>query len=254
MSDESAAAQKGLAERILSLQEELASCQSDLEGFAHVVAHDLRAPLSLMLGFASLIKERGVVPEGDAAHAHLDEILRAGERIDAMLAALLVYVRNARAVLSPESVAIAELARKVWRALGKSRVLAQRAVIQIERLPPVRADPELLETLLKNLLDNALRFADPSDPRVRFGRAPDLPGDVYFVEDNGKGFDEKQRERLFLPFQQLGSSDQRGAGVGLATCARIVRRHGGQIWAECHPERGTRFLFTLRERGPQVKS
>lgn len=244
MSDERADAALTLEEKVLALERDLAASQRDLEGFAHVVSHDLRGPLSVMLGFASLIKERGVLPENDPAHGHLDEILRAGERIDAMVAALLVYLRNSLSPLTRESVAISELTRKVWRDIGKGREIAQRAVISIERLPPVVADPALLESLLKNLLDNALRFADPYDPRVRFGRAAGLSGEVFFVEDNGKGFEAKHRERLFLPFQNL-SGGQRGAGVGLATCARIVCRHGGRIWAECAPESGTRFFFTL---------
>lgn len=244
MSDESADSVLTLAEKVRELERALASAQHDLEGFAHVVSHDLRGPLSVMLGFASLIKEREVLPAGDPANGHLDEILLAGERINAMVSALLVYVRNSQAPLAPESVPISELTRKAWRDVGKGREVAMRAVIQIERLPPVVADSSLLETLLKNLLDNALRFADPYDPRVRFGRATELPGTVFFVEDNGKGFDAKHRARLFLPFQNLGGGE-RGAGIGLATCARIARRHGGQIWAECHPERGTRFFFTL---------
>jgi signal transduction histidine kinase len=252
MSDESGAASLALSEKLRELELELAGSQRDLEGFAHVVSHDLRGPLSVMMGFASLIQEREVLSAEDPAHGHLEEILRAGARIEAMIAALLTYLRNSRTPLNPGSVPIGELARKVWRDLGRSRELALRAAIQIERLPPVIADPELLETLLTNLLDNAVRFANPDDPRVRLGRATELPGEVFFVEDNGKGFDAKHTARLFLPFQQL-SAGQRGAGVGLATCARIARRHGGQIWAECHPERGTRFFFTLSAKGPQVK-
>jgi signal transduction histidine kinase len=207
-----------------------------------------------MLGFASLLKEREVLPPGDPGHGHLDEILRAGQRIDAMVAALLIYLRKTRAPLTRESLSISELARKCWREIGKDREeVAARAVIHIERLPAVVADPALLATLLRNLLDNALRFADPFDPRVRFGCESGPSGDAFFVEDNGKGFEEKHRERLFLPFQQL-SPTQRGAGVGLATCARIVRRHGGRIWAECHAGRGTCFFFTLSARSPQVNS
>jgi signal transduction histidine kinase len=253
MSDESANDDVDVDDKVRALQAELSGSQRDLAGFAQVVSHDLRGPLSVMLGFASLIKEREVLPEGDAARGHLEEILRAGARIDAMITALLIYLRNTQAELCRELVPISELARKVWREIGKGREVAMRAVIQIERLPPVVADPALLETLLRNLLDNALRFADPYDPRVRFGKAGELPGDVFFVEDNGKGFDSEHRARLFLPFQNL-SSGQRGAGVGLATCARIVDRHGGQIWAECEEGRGTRFFFTLSGPGPQVNS
>lgn len=235
-----------LASRVERLEQELASAQRDLEGFAHVVSHDLRGPLSVMLGFASLIKEREVLPEGDAARAQLDEILRAGERIDAMLAALLIYVRKTRAPLARERVEISELARKVWRELGKRREQAQRATVDIERLPSVRADPALLETLLENLLDNAARFADPEQPRVRFGRDASAALPTFFVEDNGPGFDERRREQLFLPFQALDpSAGQRGVGLGLATCARIAQRHGGRIWAEYHRGRGSRFSFTL---------
>lgn len=235
-----------LALRLQRLEQDLRSAQHDLESFAHVVSHDLRGPLSVMLGFASLIKEREVLPEGDAARAQLDEILRAGERIDAMLAALLTYVRKTRAPLARERVEVSELARKVWLELGKRREQARRATIDIERLPAVRADPALLETLLDNLFDNAARFADALEPRVRFGRDPSAATATFFVEDNGSGFDEKRRDQLFLPFQARDPSrDQRGAGVGLATCARIVQRHGGRIWAEYHPGRGTRFSFTL---------
>jgi signal transduction histidine kinase len=233
-----------LALRVQDLEQELASAQRDLEGFAHVVSHDLRGPLSVMLGFAGLIQEREVLPEHDPARGQLAEILRAGERIDGMLAALLTYVRKTRAPLTRERVEISELARKVWKELGKRRDQAQRATIDIERLPTVRADPALLETLLDNLLDNAARFADAGEPRIRFGRDASAALPTFFVEDNGAGFDEKRRDQLFLPFQDLGRS-ARGAGVGLATCARIVQRHGGRIWAEYHRGRGTRFSFTL---------
>lgn len=244
MSDQSGDGDPPPDERVQRLEQALATAQRDLEGFAHAVSHDLRGPLSVMLGFASLIKEREVLPEGDPARGHLDEILRAGERINEMVSALLVYVRKTRAPLAREALAISELARKVWREIGKQREQAMRAVINIERLPPVEADPGLVETLLFNLLDNALRFADAFDPRIRFGRDTSAAEPVFFVEDNGRGFDEKHKARLFLPFQEL-SPGRQGAGVGLATCARIVERHGGRIWAECHPERGTRFYFTL---------
>jgi signal transduction histidine kinase len=236
-----------LRERVAQLEAALASAQQDLEGFAHSVSHDLRSPLSVMLGFAGLIKERGVLSEGDPARAHLDEILNAGERIDAIVGALLTYVRKTQAQLSLEAVAVSELARKVWRDISGQRQQALRAVINIERLPPVSADPALLETLLFNLLDNALRFADAYDPRVRFGRDTSRGEPAFFVEDNGRGFEERHKSRLFLPFQSLSRGGQ-GAGVGLAPCARLAPRHGGRIWAECHPEQGTRFYFTLSPR------
>jgi signal transduction histidine kinase len=233
-----------LARRVQDLEQELASARRDLDGFAHVVSHDLRGPLSVMLGFASLIQEREVLPEQDPARAHLHEILRAGERIDAILAALLTYVRKTRGPLARERVEISELAQEVWRELCRRREQAQRATIEIERMPAVRADPALLGTLLDNLLDNAARFANAEKPHVRFGREASAALPTFFVEDNGGGFDEKRRDQLFLPFQEPGPGP-RGAGVGLATCARIVQRHGGRIWAEYHPGRGTRFSFTL---------
>lgn len=255
MAEPSADDVPALHAELASLRAELALAHSDLEGFAHVVSHDLRGPLAVVLGFASLIKERESIPAGDAARGYLDEILRAGARIDALIAALVLYARNSQAPLAREQVPISELVRKVWRELGQGSDKAQRAVIHIERLAPVSADPALLETVLRSLLDNALRFADAHDPQLRFGRAPGDASEVFFVQDNGPGFDPRHAQRLFLPFQRLtpnADAAERGAGVGLATCARIVRRHGGRIWAENHTERGARFFFTLSAAGPQV--
>lgn len=248
---ENAGIVRDLERRVAARTEELQASHKELESFAHVVAHDLRSPLSVVLGFASLIKERGVLPPLDPANEHLAEILRAGERMEAIIGALLTYSRMTRVQLHPHDLDLSQLAADVIERLTDKQP-ERRVEVEIE--PGLRAhvDPDLTEILLRQLLDNAFKFT-PRDgsAKVRFGRRPD--SNTFFVADNGVGFDPKHMERLFLPFQRFDQQrDVAGSGIGLATCARIVRRHGGRIWAESEKGKGACFFFTLPPFPPQV--
>ncbi len=218
----------------------------ELESFSYSIAHDLRAPLRGMHGFAQVLYEDYASKlDADGLDA-LDEIRKNAVRMGEQIDALLSLSKVARSPLTRERVDLAELARSIG---GRCASAAQgRAVELIVQGPMfVMADPALLRALLENLLQNAWKFtARQPAARVEVGFEAQEDGTAYFVRDNGAGFDEQYATRLFTPFQRLHSADAfPGTGIGLATAQRIVHRHGGRIWARATPGAGASFYFTL---------
>lgn len=244
-----------LERRVAARTEELTLANKELEGFAHVVAHDLRSPLSVVLGFATLIKEREVLPKVDPSNDHLAEVLKAGERMEAIISSLLTYSRLTRVMLHPMEVDLTELARDVVQKLSDKHP-ARRVELDFERNLRAYADPTLATILLTQLLDNAYRHtAKDVSARVELSQVQQGDEPVFCMKDNGCGIDPKHFDRLFLPFQRFEQQREvAGSGIGLATCARIVRRHGGRIWVESEKGKGASFFFTLGRRPPQVAS
>ncbi len=219
----------------------------ELEAFSYSVAHDLRAPLRGINGFSvALLEDYGpsLAPE---AKAYLKRISSAAVRMGELIDALLALSRVSRAELVIQSVDLTKLASDVLaqlRAADPSRdvqCVVQESVV-------ADGDPHLLQALFENLLGNAWKFSAKRDgARIELGRNDD---GVFFVRDNGAGFDAAYADKLFAPFQRLHSATEYpGTGIGLATVQRIVRRHGGKIWAEGAVDQGATFYFTLPAQG-----
>lgn len=227
---------------------ELEHTNRELEAFSYSVAHDLRNPLRSINGFSAVIAQRFGSQLGVEGLDFLERIRAAGQRMDELIDALLGLSRVARAELNCHSVNLSALVR--LRAGELQRELPGRgADIAIADDILVHADPALLRILVQNLLDNAWKFTRRRErARIEFGTQVRDGERVYFVRDNGIGFDMAHAGMLFRPFSRLHSADDfPGHGVGLATIQRIVQRHGGRIWAEAATDQGATFFFTLGE-------
>jgi len=234
-----------------SRQHELAA--RELDSFAHSVSHDLRAPLRVVDGFATILLE-------DYAHAgkvvdalgeeHIRRIIGAGARMNAMIDTLLAMSRMTSRDLERERVNLSQLARELADEL-KAGDRSRRVEFSITPDLVAEGDRTLLRLVLQNLIGNAFKFTGRvAVAKIAVGAARDEHGALTFhVRDNGAGFDPRFAEKMFGLFQRFHSASEfPGTGVGLATVQRIVRKHGGRIWAESQPGEGATFHFTLWDR------
>lgn len=227
----------------------------ELEAFSYSVAHDLRAPLRGMSGFAHvLLDEYHDKLDADGQDA-LQEILLNARRMAELIDALLSLARVSRSELKPALVDLSALARAVVAGLAAAEPQPAREVVIHDNLH-AWLDPLLARALIENLLGNAWKFTGRTHaPRVEVGSAEGEGGRVLFVRDNGAGFDMTYANKLFAPFQRLHAvSEYPGTGVGLATVQRIVHRHGGRIWAEGRVGEGASFHFTVAAAPPGTAS
>jgi PAS domain S-box-containing protein len=218
----------------------------ELEAFSSSVAHDLRAPLRGMNGFAQMLLEDykdKLDPEGVEC---LHEIHANALRMGALIDALLSLSRVARSDLVPEPVDLSLLARRIMDELAASDPTHAVTVTVQEQLSTFM-DARLARTLLENLLRNAWKFSSKAPaPHIEFGAGGHTGVQAFFVRDNGAGFNMEHADKLFAPFQRLHTvSEYPGTGIGLATSQRIIHRHGGRIWAEGRVNAGATFYFTL---------
>ncbi|MBX3172609.1 MAG: GAF domain-containing protein [Candidatus Eremiobacteraeota bacterium] len=218
-----------LERRVEERTRDLEEANRSLESFSYTVSHDLRAPLRAIDGFSSML-EPG---------PYKDRIQQAGQRMSSLIENLLDLARYARAEVQRRQVDLSALAAQIAGRLN--------AAIHIEKEMKDECDRELLSVALENLLSNACKYSSKQpEPRIEFSRLSRDSQTVYFVRDNGAGFDMQRAEKLFTPFQRLHTqSEFPGTGVGLATVHKIITRHGGSIWAESAVGQGTTFYFTL---------
>ena len=238
-----------IAEARAALVDELEKKNRELEAFAYAASHDLRAPLRTVRGFSkALLDDFGSVLPAEA-RKHIDRVQAAASRMGNLIDALLELSRAGRADLNREPVDVSKLVRSLAEELAEAepdRHLQWRMQEGITAF----ADAALVRVVFYNLLANAWKFTGKTaEARVEIGASHQGGRYVYFVRDNGVGFDCARAKRLFQPFERLhAAGDFPGAGIGLATVRRIVERHGGEIWAESTPGQGATFFLTL-DRG-----
>ena len=223
------------------------------ESFMYTISHDLRAPIRVIEGFARILKEDYGRSIDRIGNDHIDRVLGAAARMSGMIDALLGLSQLSAKPLERQPVNLSQLAAYVAEDLR--RQTPQRHVeLHIEPNLQVQGDPTLLRMVLENLLGNAWKYTGKrTDAQIWFERNPDERQTVFTVRDNGAGFDMRFADRLFGAFQRLHSASEfQGTGVGLVSVRRIVRRHGGEIWAESAPAQGARFHFTLAPRNTAV--
>lgn len=225
---------------------DLEQANQELDAFSYSVSHDLRTPLDSVDNFSDIVLQDygSQLPEdGQRLLTLIRENARAARRL---VEALLAFSRTSRQSLHKEKVETAGLIRQVIGNL-QSSVPDQQVEVVLGELPPCQADPALLALVWTNLLSNAFKFTRKcARARVEIGSSGEGPATVYFVKDNGVGFDMEQAGKLFGVFQRLhAEEDYPGTGVGLAIVERIVRRHGGRVWAESVKDQGASFYFTL---------
>jgi hypothetical protein len=233
----------------------LRAANRDLEGLSHSLAHDLRTPLRAINGFAQILSDT----QGDGLDANgqdcLAEIRRSAVRMGGIIDAIGSVARVIRTELRPEPTDLSAIAREVLGQLADLHP-ARRGEIAVAEGLHADVDPALARLLLHHLLDNAWKFTNPAPAaRIEVG-AVDRDGTrIFFVRDNGAGFDMKHIDKLFVPFQSLhppGEHD--GTRIGLAISHRIVERHGGRMWAEGVPAVGATFFFVLPEAASSAGS
>jgi signal transduction histidine kinase len=239
----------GLEERVRERTAELESSNRDLEAFCYSVSHDLRSPLRHISGYVYLLSHGSLARERDAEQ-YLRQTADAVKRMEQLIDALLVFSRIGYAELRMSEVSLANLVAEA-RAEIEHEAAGRRVAFTVGPLASVQADRTLLKQVVLNLLSNALKFTRTRPiAEIEIRAAPELarPGEnVFLVRDNGVGFDMAYRHKLFGVFQRLHREQQfEGTGIGLANVDRIIRRHGGRVWAEAQPDRGATFFVGLR--------
>jgi signal transduction histidine kinase len=231
--------------RLVASNTALAASNEELEAFCYSVAHDLRAPLRGIQGFSQALLEDYSTAIDETGRSYLTRVSTAALRMSDLIDDLLNLSRISRGTLSRATVDVSELARAV--ALDLERRNDRRVRLQIQDGLSANADPRLIQIALENLLGNAWKFtANTADPEIEVGATREEEGTAFFVRDNGAGFDEAYATKLFAPFQRLHSEKEfSGTGIGLATVQRIVRRHGGRVWARAAVNRGATIYFAL---------
>jgi len=236
----------GLEQRVRDRTRELQAANEELESFSYAVSHDLRAPLRAMTGFSqALVEDYGDLLDGEARE-YLDQIVRGGTHMGALIDGLLQLARSTRGDLRRDRVDLSEMARSIRAELSRLAP-GRRVEWRIAGGLAALGDSRMIDVVVRNLLGNAWKYTSgKADPVISFHAEEGDDGPVYCVADNGAGFDPKHAEKLFKPFSRLHRQDEfPGIGIGLATVQRIVRRHGGTIRANASPGQGAEFRFTL---------
>ncbi|MEJ2699234.1 MAG: PAS domain S-box protein [Desulfuromonadales bacterium] len=225
---------------------ELEDSNLELEAFNYAVAHDLRKPLTTVNGYCQILREDCADILDERCLAYLQEAYEATCRMNQLIDTLLNFARLTGVELHQGEVDLSALAQATIEELRLADP-ARRVVIKIAPEISATGDAGLLRVVMENLLGNAWKYTGRQEEAViEFGRTERGGNPTYFVRDNGQGFDMANVGNLFMPFQRLpGSEEFRGHGIGLATVERIIRRHGGRIWAEGEPGKGATFYFTL---------
>ncbi|WP_372659263.1 PAS domain-containing protein [Hydrogenophaga sp.] len=240
--EEARALNAGLEQRVAQRTADLELTLKDMEAISYSIAHDLRAPLRAVNGFAAMIAEEEQERMSPSGRDMFARIVRSSRNMGQMLTDMLSMLQVVRVELDAVAVDMNAVTHAAIEALASTD---PRARVDAEQLPPALGDATLLRQVLLNLLDNALKYSRNRDvPRVQIGY--DAEQRAYFMRDNGVGFDMAHASKLFGLFQRLhAGSDVPGMGVGLAIVSRIIERHTGRIWAESQPGRGTTFWWTL---------
>jgi signal transduction histidine kinase len=235
-----------LEARVDERTHELAVSNQELEAFSYSVSHDLRAPLRTIDGFSLALQEDFAEKLNEEGRDYITRVRNGVQRMGLLIDSLLQLSRVTRSEVQRERVDLTQLATLVFgeiQAGDPDRKVAWRARPGVS----AEADSRLLRIAFENLIGNAWKFTERTpNAAIEFGSSLGDDQTVYFIRDNGAGFDMQYVDRLFTAFQRLhGERDFKGSGIGLATVSRIIRRHHGSIWAEGEPGRGATFFFTL---------
>lgn len=219
----------------------------ELEAFSYSISHDLRAPLRAIDGFSKALLEDAGNTLNDECKSHVSRIIAAVQRMSELIDAVLNLSRISRTEMISSQVDLTAIAQEVTAELQKAEP-TRKVYIKIQDNLEVTADATLMRIVLDNLLGNAWKYTSKkSRPEIEFGKTEENGKVIFFVRDNGVGFDMEFAKKLFTPFQRLHSQAEfPGTGVGLASVKRVLNRHGGQVWAEAKLNEGATFFFTFQ--------
>jgi signal transduction histidine kinase len=247
---ENAALERRVKEHVVELE----AANRELDAFTRSASHDLRAPLNIIMGFSSLLVKDLSTQLQPEQREWLTHIERSAQRMNQLIDALMRLSRVGRQTLMLQTVDTDALVRGVVEELRKDEPDRQLE-LKLDPLPRTTADASLLRQLFVNLLSNAFKFTRNTEQALIEVGCTTLEGEgpVFFVRDNGAGFDVTRAKHLFAPFQRYHRADLfEGSGVGLSIVQRIVQRHNGGIWAQAAPNEGASFFFTLRDISKQI--
>lgn len=227
---------------------ELAERNLDLDNFAHVAAHDLKAPIRSVRSFSEMAMAE--IPNTSPAAEHLHQVIEASRRMGDLVESLLDFASIDREAPTRETIDLRGVIEDVQIDLGSTIDANGAEVLLLDELPLVEGNPNALRQVLSNLIGNAIKYRAEANPRIEISATTNDDGVTLVVSDNGLGFHPDQADRMFEPFQRLHATSVSGSGVGLAICRRIVQRHHGRIWATGEPGVGARFSVWLPIRLP----
>ena len=226
--------------------ENLVRANQELEAFSYTVSHDLRSPLNVVSGYVQILQSDYAEVLNQEAMEFLDRILQASFSMARLIDDLLQFSRSGRLEIKTEQLDFTRLAHEVMNDI-QQRDPSRKITLYIQDEMQVVADRALMRVVLDNLLGNAWKYTGKvPNPVISFGQMETTNKKIFYVRDNGAGFDSARAEKLFNPFQRFHTNQEfQGTGVGLATVRRILERHGGRIWAESKPGEGAAFYFTI---------
>lgn len=235
-----------LEKRVALRTSQLESLNQELEAFSYSVSHDLRAPLRSINGFTEFLARELGADATDKARHYMDRVRSSAKHMGDLIEDLLQLARIARQEMRCVDADLAAIAREISDRLRREAP-AREVDLVIPAALPLKCDPRLMSVAMENLLSNAWKYTSKQDrARIEVGARSEPDGTLaYYVRDNGAGFDDTAAEKLFTPFQRMHTAEEfPGTGIGLATVQRIVRRHGGRIWAQSQVGQGATFHFT----------
>jgi signal transduction histidine kinase len=234
--------------RLTEEASDLEAALGESEAFSYSVSHDLRAPLRSIDGFSHALEEDYADRLDETGKDYLARVRQSAARMGHLIDDLLKLSRLSRASILPDKVDLSAMAHEILQTL-KEADPKREIEVRIEPDLNEECDPRLTNIVLTNLLENACKYTRlQPHAQIEFGRVQENGEAAYFVRDNGVGFDMAYANKLFKPFQRLHSiQDFPGTGIGLATVAMIIQRHGGQIWVQSEPDKGTTFKFVISD-------
>jgi light-regulated signal transduction histidine kinase (bacteriophytochrome) len=237
---------ESLEQRVLERTSQLQAANNELEAFSYSVSHDLRAPFRHIVGFADLLERRTSGQLDESSLHYLKTIADSARYAGTLVDNLLSFSQMGRTELRRTIVDTNELVRDVFDTIQHD--LNGRTIDwHIERLPKVEGDPSMLRLAFQNLISNAVKYTRPrTEAKIELESRREKDEIIFTIRDNGVGFDMRYVNKLFGVFQRLHRAEEfEGTGIGLANVHRIIKRHGGRIWAEGEIERGATFYFSL---------
>jgi signal transduction histidine kinase len=237
--------------KIIERTAELEASNQEMESFSYSVSHDLRAPIRAINGFANILEESQQEKIDDEGKELLKIITSEGKRMGQLIDDLLAFSRLGRKEIEKSDIDMETMVNSVVEEILNLNKGTYKAKIMIKDLSVARGDPALLRQVWVNLISNALKFSNHNSlPLIEIGSFYKEGSVVYYIKDNGVGFDMKYYDKLFGVFQRLHSNEEfEGTGIGLAIIKRTITRHGGNVWAEGEINKGSTFYFSLPEKG-----
>jgi PAS domain S-box-containing protein len=249
LAQENAILKEGLEEKVRQRTKELEIVNRELEAFSYSVSHDLRTPLRAVSGYSTMLKEDYETQLDQEGNRIIDNIIKNTKMMGHLIDDLLTFSKMARLEVVNASINMKKLAEHCIADLLQNEQQPAAQFI-IADLPPCNGDSSMLRQVWYNLISNAIKYSSKKEkPVIEIGALPDEASNVYYVKDNGDGFDMKYASKLFGVFQRLHRQDEfEGTGLGLALAKRIISKHGGDIWADAALQAGATFYFRIPKK------